>query len=95
MTRRISFHQDGAWLRSLQKLRVLQPKPYVLRHTFATWALEAGFDLFELARPMGTSAAMIDRTYGHLARGHAERARDRLNRRPSIVVAEAVERGER
>jgi integrase len=64
------------------------PKPYALRHTFATWALDAGFDVFELARMMGTSVAMIDRTYGHLAKGHAERARDRLNRRPSIVVAE-------
>jgi integrase len=61
------------------------PKPYVLRHTFATWALDACFDVFELARLMGTSVAMINKTYGHLARGHAERARDRLNRRPSIV----------
>jgi integrase len=71
------------------------PKPYVLRHTFATWALDAGFDLFELARLMGTSAAMIDKTYGHLARGHAERARERLNRRPSITAGdlEAADRG--
>jgi hypothetical protein len=42
---------------------------------------------------MGTSVAMIDKTYGHLARGHAERARDRLNRRPSIVSVEAAEEG--
>jgi integrase len=68
------------------------PRPYALRHTFATWALEAGFDVFELARMMGTSA-MIDRTYGHLARGHAERARERLNRRPSIVVGVASGNG--
>jgi integrase len=66
------------------------PGPYVLRHTFATWALDAGFDLFELARLMGTSVTMIDRTYGHLAKGHAERARERLNRRPSIVEPDAV-----
>jgi len=72
------------------------PRPYVLRHTFATWALDAGFDVFELARLMGTSVAMIDRTYGHLAKGHAERARERLNRRPSIVLLDedAQERGE-
>jgi integrase len=67
------------------------PVPYVLRHTFATWALEAGFDIFQLARYMGTSVAMIDRTYGHLARGHADQARDRLNRRPSIVDADEAE----
>jgi hypothetical protein len=47
--------------------------------------------VFELARLMGTSVAMIDRTYGHLARGHAERARERLNRRPSIVTEDAAE----
>ena len=64
------------------------PKPYALRHTFATWALDAGFDVFELARLMGTSVVMIDKVYGHLAKGHAERARERLNRRPSIVAAE-------
>jgi integrase len=71
------------------------PKPYVLRHTFATWALDAGFDVFELARLMGTSVAMIDKTYGHLARGHAERARERLNRRPSIAAADALDEGDR
>jgi integrase len=71
------------------------PKPYVLRHTFATWALEAGFDTFELARLMGTSLAIIDKHYGHLARGYAERARERLNQRPSLVSAEAVETGAR
>jgi integrase len=73
------LERDGAlWL----------PKPYALRHTFATWALDAGFDVFELARLMGTSVVMIDKVYGHLAKGHAERARERLNRRPSIVTVE-------
>jgi hypothetical protein len=38
---------------------------------------------------MGTSVQVIDRTYGHLAKDQAERARDRLNRRPSISAAEA------
>jgi hypothetical protein len=39
-----------------------------LRHTFATEALAAGVSTFELARVIGTSIAMIDRHYGHLAR---------------------------
>jgi site-specific recombinase XerD len=62
------------------------PNPYVLRHTFATWMLDGGIDVFELARLMGTSVAMIDRTYGHLARGHVERVRERMNTRPSIAT---------
>jgi integrase len=65
------------------------PGPYAMRHTFATWALDAGIDIYDLARLMGTSVQVIDRTYGHLAKGQAERARDRLNRRPSISAAEA------
>ena len=42
---------------------------YDLRHTFATWSLAAGIDIFTLARRMGTSVKLIDRTYGHLVAG--------------------------
>jgi integrase len=37
---------------------------YDCRHTFATWAIESGVELFYLARIMGTSVAQIDDTYG-------------------------------
>lgn len=40
-----------------------------MRHTYATWSLAAGIDIFTLARRMGTSVKMIDRTYGHLVAG--------------------------
>ena len=40
---------------------------YDCRHTYATMSLAAGVSLFSLARRMGTSVEMIDRTYGHLA----------------------------
>jgi hypothetical protein len=33
-----------------------------------TWSLAEGVDLFTRSRRMGTSLAMIDATYGHLAR---------------------------
>jgi hypothetical protein len=52
--------------------------------------LDAGVELFELARLMGTSVAMIDKTYGHLAKGHVDRVRERMNRRPSISDANSV-----
>jgi hypothetical protein len=41
---------------------------YDLRHTFATFALRGGGSTFDLSRYRGTSLAMIDRHYGHLAR---------------------------
>jgi hypothetical protein len=38
-----------------------------LAHTYATFALRAGVPVFALSRFMGTSIAMIDLHYGHLA----------------------------
>jgi integrase len=48
---------------------------YDLPHTYATWSLAAGVDLFTLSRRMGTSLAMIDATYGHLTPDADERER--------------------
>ena len=52
---------------------------YDLRHTFATNALAAGLSIFELSRIMGTSATMIDLTYGHLAKGSEDTMRSKLD----------------
>jgi integrase len=52
---------------------------YDLRHTYATMSLAAGVSLFTLARRMGTSVEMIDRTYGHLALDAEDYERDLLD----------------
>ena len=70
------------------------PVPYVLRHTFASNALAAGVGTFELARFMGTSVEMIERTYGHLVTGADESFRNRLDAfaaRDGVEVASGVE----
>jgi integrase len=41
---------------------------YDLRHAYATFALRAGVPVFAVSRFIGSSIAMIDRHYGHLAR---------------------------
>jgi integrase len=41
-------------------------RPYDLRHTYASFSLAAGINGFALAKRMGTSFRMIERTYGHL-----------------------------
>lgn len=69
------------WYPALEAAGTRQRGPYQLRHTFATEALAAGISIFELARVMGTSIKMIDRTYGHLARDSEEAIRARLNAR--------------
>jgi integrase len=78
------------WYPALEAAGIERRGPYQLRHTFATEALAAGVSIFELARIMGTSVAMIDWTYGHFARDSEEAIRARLDargRRSGDVVA--------
>lgn len=39
--------------------------PHVLRHTVATWMIEAGVDSEEVARFIGATKAIVDKVYGH------------------------------
>jgi integrase len=55
------------WTPAVRAAGLEHRTPYALRHTYATMSLAAGVSLFTLARRMGTSVEMIDRTYGHLA----------------------------
>jgi integrase len=52
---------------------------YATRHTFATWSIRAGVNLFYLSRVMGTSLTMIDKTYGHLVPDSDEYVRGLLD----------------
>jgi integrase len=69
------------WYPALEAAGIKQRGPYCLRHTFATEALAGGVSIFELARLMGASTEMIDRTYGHLARDSEQQIRARLEAR--------------
>lgn len=72
-----------AWYPALEAAGIDQRGPYCLRHTFATEALAAGISIFQLARLMGTSAKIVDKTYGHLAADSAEVILAHLNARPT------------
>jgi integrase len=67
------------WAPALRAAGIPHRRIYDLRHTYATWSLAAGVDLFTLSRRMGTSLAMIDATYGHLAPDADERERALLD----------------
>src|SRR6266496_4935319 len=63
---------------------------YDLRHTYATFALRAGVPVFAVSRFIGSSIAMIDRHYGHLAndsRQHAVALLDALALERTVDVA--------
>jgi integrase len=61
---------------------------YATRHTFATWSIRAGVNLFYLSRVMGTSLTMIDKTYGHLVPDADEYVRGLLNTYDSARLKE-------
>jgi integrase len=67
------------WKPALDTAGIPPRRIYDMRHSFATWALDAGLSIFDLSRYMGTSVEMIDRTYGHLAQGAEESARTKLD----------------
>ena len=67
------------WTPALDALGFDPMVPYAMRHTYAAWSLAAGIGVFSLARRMGTSVEMIDRTYGHLVHDADAVESDRLD----------------
>jgi integrase len=63
---------------------------YDLRHTYATFALRAGVPVFAVSRFMGTSIAMIDLHYGHLAVDSYQHAVSLLD---ALALERAVDAG--
>ena len=74
----INNWRSREWAPALQAAGVEHRRIYDMRHTFATWSLAAGMGIFTLARRMGTSVLMIDRTYGYLAHDAEEHDRRML-----------------
>jgi integrase len=68
------------WTPALDAAGVQHRRICYLRHTYATWSLAAGIDIFTLARGLGTSVKLIDCTYGHLVAGADEYERELLDR---------------
>lgn len=48
--------------------------PHILRHTGATWMVEAGISDEEVGRMIGDTAAMVRRVYGHHSPNYLKRA---------------------
>jgi integrase len=74
---RIDFRSFGRrhWKPAQQRAGIEPPRRlYDLRHTYATFALRAGVPVFAVSRFMGSSIAMIDHHYGHLAHDSREHA---------------------
>jgi len=86
--------REREWKPALRAACVDHRRVYDMRHTYATWSLAAGVGLFALSRRMGTSLAMIDLTYGHLAPDAEEHERmllDAFDTRKSEAFGRGVD----
>jgi len=63
------------WTPAVKGAGLTHRTPYAMRHTFASVAIAAGIPTFEIARMMGTSVLMIEKTYGHLLADALDRGR--------------------
>ena len=63
--------------------------PHTLRHTAATWLMQAGVDKWEAAGFLGMSIEMLDRVYGHHHPEHLKRAARALGyrQRQSLAIS--------
>lgn len=69
---------------------------HTLRHTFASWLVMAGADLFTIARLMGhANTKQVEDTYGHLSPGHklatVEMLTTKWLNRPTAPTPEGIE----
>jgi integrase len=77
------------WAPAIEASGVMRPaRIYDLRSTFASRALAAGVSAFELARVMGTSVQMIERSYGVLLDGARAGIAARLDAYDQTAVSE-------
>ena len=68
------------WQSLLRKAGLPYRKPHAMRHSYATWLLEAGADIRWVRDQMGhVSIGETEGTYGHLVREHHERDVDALD----------------
>ena len=56
--------------------------PHTLRHTAATWLMQAGVDKWQAAGFLGMSVQTLDRVYGHHHTDHMREAAQRIGYRP-------------
>jgi integrase len=83
------------WNPAVEASAIAKPaRIYDLRSTFASNALAAGVTVFELAKVIGTSVAMIERHYGTLIGGAHAGITGRLDALEAELEQAAVEDGE-
>lgn len=55
----------SSWITACEKAGLKDISPHTLRHTRATWLMQAGVDLWQAAGHLGMSPGVLQKTYGH------------------------------
>jgi len=72
---------EPAHQRALRASAIQPPfRLYDLRHTYGTRAVEAGIDVFSVAKLMGHSDLSTTERYVHLSKDHLEEAQKKIER---------------
>jgi len=78
----IASQERRAWRRARELVGLgSDVTPHVLRHTAATWLLQRGVSVYDVAGVLGCSEEVIRRTYGHHAKDHLRAAVAAFSRR--------------
>jgi hypothetical protein len=64
--------------------------PHTLRHTAATWLMQAGVDKWEAAGFLGMTVEMIDRVYGHHHPDHLRSAAHAIGFGRRVLLADPL-----
>jgi integrase len=87
------LHIDGERIKDIKKgfkaacdrAEIDRASPHTLRHTAATWLMQAGVDPWQAAGYLAMSVETLLRTYGHHHPDYQRNAAEAIGRRPQIV----------
>lgn len=61
----------SAFRTACRKAGLVDVTPHTLRHTWATWKLQDGWDIWNVAGVLGDTVATVERVYGHHSPEHS------------------------
>jgi integrase len=64
----------GAWAKVVTAAKLKEVTRHTLRHTRATWMMQAGVPIWEAAGFLGMTVKTLEKVYGHHSPDHQERA---------------------
>ncbi len=82
---------DKAFANAVRTARRLSDDvtPHVLRHTAATWLMQAGTDVWEAAGYLGMTVEMLSQRYGHHHPAHLAGAKRAFARHRKLKISVA------